>query len=176
MHPSEFGTPGKIPPVLTGTAGVVPQPFEQWDPEGDIAAHQMGADANYVPTLVRVPPQLPRPEAHPRQSEFEARGYEAFFSVGNVGLPSRQLNFIAKSVQVDNYSNQWQFLPSCRKWVPPATVGWIYVLIPGVLVAQIVVSAPGGHAAGTVGAATDPVVSVWHEVFLASSTGVALTV
>lgn len=175
MHPAEFGTSGKIPPVLTGTATSMP-PFEEWDPEGDIHAPLTGSDALYVPTIVRVPPQLPRPEAHPQHHEFEARGYEAFFSVGNVGLASHQLSFIAKSVQVDNYSNQWQFLPSCRKWVPPGSVGWIYVLVPGVLVAQIVVSAPGGHAAGAIGAATDPVVTVWHEVYLQPSTGVALTV
>jgi hypothetical protein len=176
MHPSEFGTPGKIPPVLTGTAGVMP-PFEQWDPEGDVSAPLMGADTAYVPTIVRVPPQLPRPEQHPRPAEFEARGYEAFFTAGNVGLPSHQLNFIAKSVQVDNYSNQWQFLPSVRRWVPPASVGWIFVIVPGAITAQIVAaSPPGTHAAGTVGAAGDPVVSVWHELFLTPTGGVVLTV
>jgi len=176
MHPSEFATPGKIPPVLTGTAGVIPQRYEQWDPEGDIVSPIAGSESAYVPTIVRVPPQLPRPEQHPRHSEYEARGYEAFFTVGNVGLPSHQLAFIAKSVQVDNYSNQWQFFPSARRWIPPATVGWVLMLIPGVLVAQIVVGGPGAHAAGSVGAATDPVVTVWHEVHLPSSAGFALTV
>lgn len=176
MHPNEFGTPGKIPPVLSGTAGVMPAPYEQWDPEGDIAVPFPITDTLYVPTIVRVPPQLPRPEAHPQQREFEARGYEAFFTVGNVGLPSHQLNFIAKSVQIDNYSNQWQFLPSARRWIPPATIGWILILVPGVLVAQIVIAPPGGHAAGAIGAATDPVVSVWHETYVPPMAGISLSV
>lgn len=173
---SEFGAPGKIPPALTGTAAHVPK-FEEWDPEGDIHLPGLdGQEAHYVPTIVRAPAQLPRPDQHPRVQDFEPRGYEAFFSVGNVGLPSRQLNFVCKSVQVDNYSNQWLFLPGARRWIPPGTVGWILVIIPGTNVAQWLPQAPGSHAQGSVGAAGDPVVSVWHELYLAPMAGIALTV
>lgn len=172
---SEWGAPGKIPPALTGTAAALP-PFEQWDPDGDTQRRQNGQEVGYVPTIVRAPPQLPRPDQHPRASDFEPRGYEAFFGVGNVGLPGHQLNFIAKSVQVDNYSNQWLFLPSARRWIPPATVGWILLIIPGASVAQWNPGAPGAHAQGAVGVATDPVVTVWHEVFLPPMAGIALAV
>jgi len=172
---SEWGTPGKVPPVLTGSAAALPK-FEEWDPDGDITVPMAGTDALYVPTIVRAPPQLPRPEQHPRVPDFAARGYEAFFTPANAGLASHQLNFTAHSVQVDNYSNQWLFLSAARKWIPPATVGWVLVIIPGTSVATFVVQAPGGHANGTVGAATDPVVTVWHELALPFSGGVAITV
>jgi len=173
---SEWGAPGKIPPALTGTAAHVPK-FEEWDPEGDIHLPGLnGQETAYVPTIARAPAQLPRPDQHPRILEFEPRGYEAFFTPANVGLPSHQLNFIAKSVQVDNYSNQWLFMPSARRWIPPATVGWVLTIIPGASVAQFYAQAPGSHANGTVGQASDPVVTVWHELYLASSSGVALTV
>jgi hypothetical protein len=172
---SEWGTPGKIPPVLSGTAAALPA-FEEWNPDGDIHVPLAGVESLYVPTIVRAPPQLPRPEQHPRTPDFEPRGYEAFFVPANTGLPAHQLSFTARSVQVDNYSNQWLFLNAARRWIPPATVGWILVIIPGTSVATFVVQPPGGHAQGTVGAATDPVVTVWHELWLAPMAGVALTV
>lgn len=171
-----LGSPGKIPPVLTGTAAHVPK-FEEWDPEGDITAALMSTDALYVPTIVRAPPQLPRPEQHPKREDFPPRGIEAFFVPANVGLlPGRQLNFTARSVQIDNYSNQWIFLPSARRWIPPATIGWILPIMPGASLASWQQQAPGGHAAGTVGAPSDPVVSVWHEAFLPPMVGVSLSV
>lgn len=168
--------PGKIPPVLTGTAAHMPK-IEEWDPEGDIEVPLVGTDALYVPTIVRAPPQLPRPEQHPQRLDFPPRGIEAFFVAANVGLsPGRQLNFTAHSVQVDNYSNQWIFFPSARRFIPPATVGWILLVMPGAEVAQWIQQAPGAHAQGAVGAATDYVVTVWHEAYLPPMVGVALSV
>jgi hypothetical protein len=173
---SEFGAPGKIPPALTGTASWIPK-LEEWDPEGDIQVPLIGSDALYVPTIVRAPPQLPRPEEHPRTLDFPPRGIEAFFTPANVGLsPGRQLNFTAHSVQVDNYSNQWIFFPSGRRFIPPGSVGWIVLILPGAELAQWVQQAPGAHAAGTVGAATDVVLTVWHEAMLPPAVGVNLTV
>jgi len=173
---SEFGAPGKVPPVLTGTAAFIPRP-QEWDAEGDIALPDLAGAEIYAPTIVRAPPQLPRPEQHPHYPEFPPRGVRIFVDTAAADKsPGAQLGFNASSVQVDNYSNQWLFFPSCQRWVPPSYFGLIMAIVPGTQVAEFRISIPTGHAAGSVGLAASPVITIWFEDVITPTAGVLLTV
>jgi hypothetical protein len=166
---SEFNAPGKVPPALTGTAAYVPPP-EQWDPEGDIhLAGGLNGVELYAPTIVRAPPQLPRPEQHPHRHDFPPRGYQRHFATTPAVINS-QLGFTAQTVRVDNYSSHWLWFPSAGMWVPPFMYSAILNLSPGVPLAQYQIQAPTGY--------TDPtpvfesnVVTVWLEDMLQPQSG-----
>jgi hypothetical protein len=174
---TEFNAPGKVPPALTGTASYVPPP-EQWDPEGDIhLAGGLNGVELFAPTIVRAPPQLPRPEQHPHRHDFPPRGVSIFITDASRDMsPGRALAFTASSIQVDNFSNQWLFFPSAQRWIPPCYFGIILPVVPGTQVAEYRVQIPSGHAAGAIGAATSPVVTVWFEEAMYPTAGVLLTV
>jgi hypothetical protein len=172
----EWNAPGKVPPALIGTAAFIPK-IEEWDPEGDVhLPDHAGADL-YVPPIVKVPPQLPRPEQHPHRPEFPARGVRIFIDTAATDKsPGAQLGFNASSVQIDNFSNQWLFFPSAQRWIPPCYFGIILPIVPGTQVAEFRVQIPVGHAVGTVGLATSPVVTIWFEETVYPTAGVLLTV
>lgn len=173
---SEFNAPGKVPPVLTGTAAWVPI-IQEWDPEGDIHLPEHPGAENFVPAIVRAPPQLPRPEQHPHRPEFPARGIKVMITDATKDLsPGSQLGFNASAVQIDNFTNQWLFFPSAQRWVPPSYFGVIIPIVPGTQIAEYRVMAPIGHAAGTVGLATSPIVTIWFEDTMPLSAGVLITV
>jgi hypothetical protein len=168
--------PGRIPPQITGTAAYVPL-LEQWNPESDQHLPDDFAALVYVPPTVLAPPQLPRPEQHPHRPDFPPRGIKVMIGDATKDLsPGSQLAFTASTVQVDNYSNQWLFFPSAQRWVPPAMFHLIMLITPGTQVAEYRVAIPVGHAAGTVGLATSPVVTTWFEELLVPSVGVFLAV
>lgn len=176
MSVGEYNSPGKVPPALTGTAAYVP-PVQQWDPEGDIHLPEYpGADL-YAPTIVRAPPQLPRPEQHPHRPEFPPRGFKIVIKDASRDLsPGEQLAFVASSVQVDNYSNQWLFLPSAQRWIPPCYFGLIMPVVPGTQVAEFRIMVPPGHAVGALGTPLSPVVMIWFEEWIMPGAGIILTI
>lgn len=166
--------PGKVPTPIGGSAAIVP-PIEEWDPHGDINLPLYPGSELYAPPIVRAPPQLPLPGQHPRLQEFPARGIEAFFTTGLVEM-NHQLGFTAHAVQVDNYSTSWLWLPSTRRWVPPAVFGVVCLILPGTMMAEVRLQTPTGHAAGTIGTAAGPVVTVWYESVVMPSTGMPIGV
>lgn len=168
--------PGRVPPQLVGTAAHMPK-LEEWDPSGDVHLPDDFGALGYVPTIVQAPPQLPRPEQHPHRPDFPARGIKVLINDATKDLsPGSQLAFTASTVQVDNYSNQWLFFPSAQRWVPPGMFHLIMLITPGTQVAEFRVQTPVGHAAGTVGQPTSPVVTTWFEGELVASVGVFLAV
>lgn len=161
--------------MLASTAGTRPR-LEEWDPQGDVLLPPSGAEVLYVPPIVAVPPQLPTPEQHPKREHFPARGLKAFFDTAAADRNSSQLGFVAHSVQVDNFSNQWLWFPSARRWIPPSYFGFVLAIVDGTEVAEWHVQIPVGHANGTVGTAASPVVTVWFEAYLAPQAGNVMTV
>lgn len=175
MSTNGYGGPGQIPHPINDPAGGR-SPLEQWDPEGDIISPLMGAEVGYVPAVVRAPPQLPTPEQHPVRQHFPPRGIKAFFDTAQADRMPSSLGFVAHAVQVDNFSNQWLWFPSARRWLPPSYFGFILAIVDGTEVAEWHIQIPAGHAAGTVGTPASPVVTVWFEAYLAPSGGNAMTV
>jgi hypothetical protein len=172
-----FSAPARIPNPMDTTAGERPA-LEAWDPEGDVLAPDHGADVLYVPPIVAAPPMLPRPEQRPRHLDYPPRGVKAFFGVGTADLNGSSLGFVAHAVEVDNYSIQWLWFPSARRWVPPNMFGVILAIIDGTEIGEWHVQPPTGHtaAAGPVGGASSPIVTVWYEAYIASSSGSQITV
>lgn len=168
--------PGQIPPEIGGTAAHVPL-LEQWDPAGDNHLPDDFSAQLYVPPIVAAPPQLPRPEQHPHRPEFPARGVRVLVADASKDLsPGSQLAFVASSVVVDNYSNQWLFFPSAQRWVPPCMFHLVMLITPGSQIAEYRIQIPTGHAAGALGSPTSPVVTIWFEDILSPTVGWVLTV
>lgn len=171
-----MGSPGRIPPAINVPAAGRPT-IQEWDPHGDIYAPENGAEVLYVPPGVLAPPQTPTPEQHPKRQQFPARGVKVLITDASKDLsPGSQLGFTASSVQVDNFSNQWLFLPSAQRWIPPGMFGLILPIVPGTQVAEYRILIPTGHANGTVGTAASPVVTIWFEDDILPSIGIILTV
>jgi hypothetical protein len=170
-----LGSPGRVPPALHVTSSER-APMQTWDPAGDILIPDNGAEIAYAPPIVIAPPQLPVPESHPQRQQFPARALKAFFDTGAADRQPSQLGFVAHSIQVDNLSNQWLWFPSARRFVPPSMFSVVLQVVDGCSSAEWHVQIPTGHAAGTVGTASGPVISVWFEDYFPASSGSGVAV
>lgn len=169
-----MGTPGRVPPALHVTAGERP-PMQTWDPNGDILIPENNAEIMYAPPIVIAPPQLPTPDQHPQRKDYPPRGIKAFFDTTG-DRPGSSLGFVAHSVQLDNFTNLWLWLPSARRFVPPCMFSVVLQIIDGTSVAEWHVQIPPGHAAGALGTAASGVVTVWYEDYLPAESGINITI
>lgn len=163
--------PGVATPIDPLEAGGVE--MNAWDPEGDVLQPDDMHARQYAPRIERAPPYARRMKRVEDLPELDNKG---FFDTPAAERFSAQLGFEAHAVIVDNYSNQWIWLPSARRFVPPCMWGVILPLWPAVQVAEWHVQTPAGHAQGALGTVNSLVVSIWYAMEMAPNMGLILTI
>jgi hypothetical protein len=98
-----------------------------------------------------------------------------FNAQANVILYEKDLDFPAASVMIDNWTNQWLYIPDFRRYVPPYSGGWVYTAPKQTQIFRVQLKAPPAFAPAAAIAGE----FVWlgfSEAFLPPQTGIITTV
>jgi hypothetical protein len=154
--------------VSQGNAAVMAD-AEIWDPESDVNPPETFAARLYVPMAKRVPSSPP-----PRPIRLENPADE---TNTRIETPDHELHvslaFPCHSVIVDNYTNQWLWFPSARRWVPPYLFGVILPLLQATGVAEYLIQAPPTFTQAALHA-TQYITTEWTAQLLQPSAGTAI--
>jgi hypothetical protein len=90
-------------------------------------------------------------------------------------LIEKDLGFTAHGLAVDNWTNQWLYEPNMKRFIPPYSGGWIYLIPRGYQMARVYLRAPAAYTL-QVALAAEFVFLGWHEASLPPQSGIITTV
>lgn len=89
-------------------------------------------------------------------------------------LIEKDLAFIVNSFLCDNWTNQWLYEPNLKRYIPPYSGGWIFLIPNGYQKARVELRAPAQYIQ-PVAIAGEFTWMGWHEAVLPPSTGILFT-
>lgn len=116
----------------------------------------------------RVPPSFPMPRGKGNRAKYERMTLT--IDAGGIAVIDRQLQFVARAVGVDNYTDRWLYIPVVDKYVSPKNVGRVLSLGAGTQRARVVQEAAPTRVIGAITAGQIAAL-VWYEDDLAESAG-----
>lgn len=138
---------------------------------GSVEARENAAqalmDATERAPFDRVPPSFPMK----RTGKAKYERLTLTIDAGGIATLEYSLGFISRSVELDNYTDRWLYLPFVDKYVPPKNVGRIFSLGGGTQLAKVLQAAPSSRVIGAI-TAGQIVNTVWYEDDLGENPGI----
>lgn len=158
---------GGLPSFGQSVGGSDMPPDQVWDPQADIQPPDDAHARLFVPMDRRVPSSVP-----PRLPKIEPPA-DLIFShneLVSAGDLHSSLAFPCHAVIVDNYTNQWLWFPSARRFVPPYFFGVVLPLFQGTELAEYLFQAPATFTQPAT-RPTQYVLTVWTAAMQYASSG-----